>query len=105
MFVPVWGHLTNTMNVDIVSLFFFFLPKVLSFSFILLLRCRVIGDVIGDGPMTGLPRLSFLDPEAEKYTAPISWTNFEHCESHHRNKTSVDYLNNWGGGGEGTAEI
>lgn len=29
MFVPVWGHLTNTMNVDIISLFFF-LPKVLS---------------------------------------------------------------------------
>lgn len=97
MFVPVWGHLTNTMNVDIVSLFFF-PSKGLEFSFILLLRCRVIGDVIGDGLMTGLPRLSSLDPEAEKYTAPISWTNFEHCESHHQNKTSVDYLNNWGEG-------
>lgn len=24
MFVPVWGHLTNTMNVDIVKSFFFF---------------------------------------------------------------------------------
>lgn len=42
MFVPVWGHLTNTMNVDIVkSFFFFFPPKV--FSNFSAQRCRVIG--------------------------------------------------------------
>ena len=46
MSVPVWGHLTNTMNVDIVESFlsfFFFSPKVFSnFS------ARVIGDLKKD---------------------------------------------------------
>lgn len=46
MFVPVWGHLANTMNVDIVKsvfffFFFFFPPKVFSNSSAR--RCRVIG--------------------------------------------------------------
>lgn len=43
MFVPVWGHLTNTMNVDIVQSFnFFFLsPKVFS-KFLL---CAVVSLV------------------------------------------------------------
>lgn len=27
MYVPVWGHHTNTMNVDIVKSFHFFFPK------------------------------------------------------------------------------
>lgn len=35
MFVPVWGHRTNTMNVDVVSLilFLFFCSKGLEFGF------------------------------------------------------------------------
>lgn len=45
MYVPVWGHHTNTMNVDITNSVFFFLllllPKV--FSNISAQRCHAIG--------------------------------------------------------------
>lgn len=33
MFVPVWGHRTNTMNVDVVSFVLFFCSKGLEFGF------------------------------------------------------------------------
>lgn len=79
MFVPVWGHRTNTMNVDVVSLilFYFFAPKVLSLVFTFALRCRVI-RCRKDGLVTR--RLLFvfwIQKRINKHTAPVSWTHFD----------------------------
>lgn len=94
MFVPVWGHLTNTMNVDIVQSFFFF---SLQRSLIIFpLRCRVIGYL---KKTTGLQWLSFWVHRQSTRRLLICWywtvliiMNLITVW----NKTSLDYLNNLG---------
>lgn len=92
MYVPVWGHLTNTMNVDIV---FFFSSKGLKYFFFLL--CAVIGR----------PKLFWWRDFMTVILGP--WTNDNYQQAGVNgliltlilvsiwNKTSVDYLNILGG--------
>lgn len=79
--------------------FIFLLQR--SWVWFLLLLCAVVsfGAVKTD---SWQDVFFFLDPEADKRTHSTCFMDsFWHCESHHWNKTSVDYLNTVGRGGEG----
>lgn len=81
MFVPVWGHLTNTMNVDIVQSFFFFFfsPKVFN-NFPSALSCHWLPEKNDRTSVTVL-----LGPQTE-YKATLNLLVldcFDHYESHH----------------------
>lgn len=106
VYVPVWGHRTNTMNVDVVS-FIWILIVLLQRSWVwfYFLLCTVVssGAVKTEQWHDIFCLFVFLNPEADKNNTCFMDSSW-HCESYHGNKTSVDYLNTVGRGGRDSVD-
>lgn len=69
MFVPVWGHLTNTMNVDIVKSVFFFLQR----SLVIFLLSAVVSLVTWKQTNDRTSMTVILGPQTDEDVATINY--------------------------------